>query len=247
MSTSSRFVAVVSSLLLSATLVACGGNQTAQPKSEPADQTAAPTEQTTAPADKTEASTDKTATQDDYVKGTIDGNTYTHALFGVAYTIPDGYEFATDEQVAKLNNTTLEALKDDEYREALENGTAFIEMEAHNADASQNVNATIERFDPALAEEYTAKQLRDQVYLNTKDDNSALESIGCTDITNEMSSVTVDGEELPVAKTNATYQGTKIYQAHVIFVADHYILNIAFTSRDASALDGMLTGLKLVK
>ena len=249
MSLTTKLVSAATSLMLAVTLVACGGSKPA-----PAPDATATSDTTTTETTSTDSTTETTTestekvdlAKEGYIKGTISGDTYTNETFGLSYTLPADYKFATDEEVAQLNNTTVEALKDDaDYIKTIEEGSAFIEMSAKSTKNSDNVNLTIERFDPALAEEYTAQQITDQVYKNILGDNSALETIGCTDITSKMTTVTIDGKERPAEEVHAKLGDIDLTQYYVVFVAKNYICNICATTSDANNIPTMLNGISV--
>ena len=223
MSTLSKIGSLIASFFLATVLVACGS-------STPAETTSSPTTNTPNGV---------------YTKGTIEGDTYTNPLFGIKYTLPKGFRFATEEEVAKSNNATVDMLDDEEYRKALEEGSAFIETHVASTTTTDNINFTIESFDPSLAEQYSTQELTDQVYKNVKDDNTALESIGATDITSTLTTHDFGGTELPVVECHSKYKGTDIYQSYVVFVADNYICNVCFSSGNPDGNATMLDGLSL--
>lgn len=235
MSASTKLVSAVASAFLALSLVACGGSK-------------ATTEPDTAEQAETaeQATTEKIdMAAEGYVKGTYDGKTYTSDFFGFSYTLPDGYAFATEEEVAELNSMTAEAFQDDELNEALESGVAVIEMSAKDPQTNSNINMSIERFDPAIAEEYSVQQITDQVFTNIKDDNSALEALGCTDITSKLTTVDVNGKEATVVETHAKNGDVELSQYYFIIVAKNFICNICCTATNATDMATTLSGLTI--
>lgn len=91
-------------LMLSTTLLtACGAQPTASTTSEDTS-AAAPSESTAEETSETEESSEAAETSQENVisRGTWDGNVYTNTFAGITYTKPEDWVAATDEEIAEL-------------------------------------------------------------------------------------------------------------------------------------------------
>ncbi len=130
--------------------------ETEAPTEAPAPETEAPTE---APAPETEAPTEA-PTEEPAVgltHGTVEGNSYTNETLNIRFTLPKGWVFYTEEQIAAQNNITVDMFQGTDVAEALQTNGQLIDMVASTSDGS-NTNLVIQPAQELLSF-YTDKQL----------------------------------------------------------------------------------------
>ncbi len=76
-------------------------------------------------------------------RGEISGNTYRNDYVGLTVTLPDGWSFYDDEQIATVNNMTLENFKDTKMEETLKESGQVIDMFAVSNNQASNINVLI--------------------------------------------------------------------------------------------------------
>ena len=120
--------------------------------------TGAPTEAPTeAPVTEapTEAPTEPAGSR--LAHGTVDGNTYTNETLNIKFTIPEGWIFYTEEQIAAQTNFTMEMFEGTDAAEALRQAGQLIDMMASKGDGS-NANLVIQE-SSSIMSLYSDKQL----------------------------------------------------------------------------------------
>ena len=224
-----RCLVPLASFLLAAALTACGsssGQGTAQTSTEEAEVSTQTTEEDTAKEpEATDASdsetTDDSATvgnsseeapaeeeEEAFEHGAIDGSTYRNEFFGFAYTLPEGYQFATEEQLAQLANVTTEMLEDEASTKALEEGRVLYDMYAYGSDG-QNVSLTLEKVNAMAGVLVSAEKYR-EICVSKFDEQLAgtgMEVVECEDTTYRIGDTDYLGENVVL-----TYQGSTIYE-----------------------------------
>ena len=130
--------------------------ETEAPTEALAPETEAPTE---APAPETDTPTEA-PTEEPAVgltHGTVEGNSYINETLNIRLTLPEGWIFYTEEQIAAQNNITVDMFQGTDVAEALQTIGQFIDMVASTSDGS-NTNLVIQPAQELLSL-YTDKQL----------------------------------------------------------------------------------------
>lgn len=148
-----RTLALILALVLCLSLTACVPvlpvPTTAQP--ETAAPTAAPTEAATEAPATTEAQETALA------HGIVEGNTYTNETLNFKFTVPEGWIFYTEDQIAAQNNLTVEMFEGTAAADALKQNGQLIDMMAAKLDGS-NASLVIQPAQAMMAI-YSDKQL----------------------------------------------------------------------------------------
>lgn len=130
-----------------------------EPKTE-----APATEAPSTEAPETEAPTEGEETVS--IHGTVEGNTYTNKTLNVKFTVPDGWSFYTDEQIAEQNNQSAELFEGTDLAEAIKTAGQLVDMMAAKGDGS-NANLVIQPAQ-AIMSTYTDKQIFELLEENYK-------------------------------------------------------------------------------
>ena len=80
----------------------------------------------------------------EFSMGKISGGTYRNDFLGLSCTIPQGWEFYSEEQLLQLNNIVGEFM-DEEVQEQLKNANMVFDMFAQNAIGDSSINVNMEK------------------------------------------------------------------------------------------------------
>ncbi len=157
-----KLFALTLALVLCLSLTACSGSLSLGRPTAPASEAPA---QSTAPTEpKTEAPTE--SAKPEGIHGIIEGNTYTNDALNFKFTLPEGWIYYTDEQMAAQNNLSVEMFKDTDTAEAIKTAGQLMDMMATKSDGS-NVNLVIQPAQVQMST-FTDKQLFDLLQENYK-------------------------------------------------------------------------------
>lgn len=204
-----------------ATTAAPTTEATLAPTTEP---TTAPT---TAPTTVPTTVPETTAPAENVSKlGTVEGNTYTNAFLGITATLGENWVFATDEEMAQIRGMTAEAMNDESLSQMLETSGAVMDVYAMDANGC-TMNVMLENLNIlqtiAVTEKAYAEAAQGQV-------PAALESLGITDVTSEVTEVTFAGQTHAALKIYGKIAGTDFYESLVIVKQGNYIACITVGS-----------------
>lgn len=139
--------------MLALSLVACGGKKADVVEPEPDPTTAATDEPvvnddepTTEPeepqdTDPTDEPSDADAS-DELVVGVLTDTQYTNKALGIAFTTPDGWRFATNEEIALSMQLGADIIMDDPeaFKEAIKDQPYFFDVMAFDSTGTNNFN-----------------------------------------------------------------------------------------------------------
>lgn len=219
------------SLLLALVLVftmlaACGsgnaGNGTDTPATDDASATAPAEDATEPPAAFSRGSVSE------------DGKTYTSDYLGITFTLPEGWFFLTDEDIAQIMNIGAEVAFEDGAAEANDiiNQTTIYDMMASNETGDTNVSLMFEN----LSLHIGGSSMTEKDYANTLNEQlSSLESIGYQ--VAEPTEKQLAGDTYTVLSASIPDYGT--YQEYYIRRVDNYMLALIFTGTSDPASSGV--------
>ena len=263
-------LAPLASLLLALSLVACGGSgsqEPAQPAAEESEASAQATDEgtsedkgaaddtsaTDAAEEKEDEAAEGATTSDDagdeapaeeeeepFERGVIEGDTYLNAFFGIKYTLPEGYQFATDEQLAQLANTTQDMLEDEAVLDALDSGRVIYDMYAYGPDG-QSVNISIEKVN-AMAGAFVNEESYRDICVDNLEGQLSGSGMEVTDQQN--ATQTVGATEHPAVNLTLSYEDMTIYEKLVFIKGGTYFALVTSgdtTPEGAEALLGQLS------
>lgn len=183
-----------------------------------------------------------------YERGVVDGDTYRSEFYGMAYTLPEGFRFASDDEMVELFDEPADLYTDEGIAERLGEGsssgdTMYCDAYAQRSDGD-NVMFVTWKAPTYMTFTYsaaTAESIRDE-YVSTfnqpsEDSSDEFEATATT--------VEADGEEWPALdlKRTSKSDGSVIYQRHVFLKCNYYCCFIYISSVDQTHLDEMAAGL----
>lgn len=224
MKTMGRLLAFAVAMSLALVFAGCGGSASQSASSASASGSASSASSSAESADTSTASAD-------FEKGTTTSDTYTNTFFGVKYTLPIGYAFYSDDQLAQQNGGTLD---DKQVVEALKSG-----MEYFDAAAALNGGYPTVSMSVVYAGTPEAKALDANGFAKYV----AAQSDGQAGIYQNGQS----GEEFAAVKRNVAVNGQNYAQEIIVTKSGDYFMMVTATSTDESALDDVLCNFATVK
>lgn len=168
--------------------------------------------------------------------GVTKDRTYTSEFLGLSCTIPEDWDYYTEDQMKEMNKVVYDAMGDGNLKEAIANADIIYDMFAVNQATRQNINIIIEN----MGFRY-GTVLNESTYLNMSVEQvkSALEGIGITDITAERNTVEMAGETREGILITGNSQGMAIYEQLVAISNGNHMACITFTCFDENTLADM--------
>ena len=171
--------------------------------------------------------------------------TYTNELFGVRLTLPEGFSFYNEEQMAELNQSVGELQTDEDVIQALDSGQTFFDMAAAT-ESGTTVNVVIahastpdvQALDAAGYLEYAKASLGAQL-------SSAGAELKDAQVRTYENDKT--GDEFTSMKVRFEMQGTPMYEELVCLKTGDYFMTVSATAQERTELDEILWGLALAK
>lgn len=183
------------------------------------------------------------STEQEFSLGEAKGLTYENKFIGIGCTLDSDWTFYTDEQIKELNNISSDVAGDD-LKEILENASIVYDMAAGRSNGLDNINVNLEKMNAItlaaldLAENYeTAYSLVEESYVN----------MGYTDISHEITTAKIDGEDHTALRITAEINGMKLYQKLISIKCSGYLANITVSTYEEDTVDAILDKFYTVK
>lgn len=147
-----KILAIALALMLALSLVACGGRKSATLDPAPeVTATGEPIADDDMPGDVPEEPAEQETTDDpaimeepsdELVVGVVTDNQYTNKALGIAFTLPEGWSFATDEEIALYMQLSADMITDapEALKEALQAQPNFFDVIASDSSLLNNFN-----------------------------------------------------------------------------------------------------------
>lgn len=139
-----------------------------------------------------------------FARGTKDGNVYTNTSLGFTVTLPKGWAFYTDEQLAEISNMSADLLKDPDILDNMDVTTMY-EFMAVDSTTGNNFNMTLEKVSALIKMEDWIKALKKQLEAQLSDSMSVT-------VSDETSEITLGNGTWTVLYTSVTSNGVQMKQ-----------------------------------
>ena len=164
---------------------------------------------------------------EEFVKlGAVDGYTYTNDFLGYGCTL-DGWVFATQEEIAELNNIVIDSANTEELQDMLRNSEAIMDMYAVREDGMANVNINFQNLNMLFGRMLTEEMFRDQTYPQMQ---SSMEGMGMTNVKVEKVMIEIDGTEHPGLFVSSEKNGVPLFQRQACVKCNGYIAGITVST-----------------
>ncbi len=162
-------------------------------------------------------------------RGTVSGATYESAFLGLGFSLPDGFTFATDEQIAEQYNTTLDESQ-------LESAPVIYDMFASD-ETGNSVAISIEKIslmsEPVSSSKEHLQNLSDAMGLQ-------LEQMSFSDIQVELTTVALAEQETDALVIRANFSGMAFYQTYLCEKRGGYLATVSILAMDEILYSSLL-------
>lgn len=234
-----KTLALILAVALCLSLTACVVN--APVPELPSSETPVSTQARTEPP-ATEAPTEEAGTPS--LHGVVEGNTYTNELLNFRITLPEGWVFYTEEQIAAQNNISAELFEGSDIAETIKEAGQMVDMMAVKGDGS-NANLVIQPAQ-AVMNVYTDKQIFDLLEPTYK---AQFSSSGMEIKEYETVEMPVLGQDRAALRIVIEMSGIQMteYQIWLRDNPDYYgVLTVTSTENTASNTEALLEGVATI-
>jgi hypothetical protein len=170
--------------------------------------------------------------------GVVEGLTYSNSYFGFTADFPEGWVIADETKLASISGQYIDSNTEDDRKdkiaEMIDSGTMFMDLFAQSAEGYNNVNLIIFKSDSSFvsmtSEEAVASQNLDAA-------KKALERVGYTNITSEVSSIVFAGKEHATIVSTAEYSSAPVYSMQIYILQAPYSTILSFFSITQNSIE----------
>ncbi len=163
-------------------------------------------------------------------RGVVDGNVYTSEYIGVTFTKPDGWIYATDEEINELMGASAELLMgQSDYEAAVSDLFTVYDMMVTDPATNNNINIVYENLKLNASENMTAEEYIEIVKTNLTSATELSYSFG------NIENVTLGGVEFAKLLCDVDYLGI-ISMKQIMYIKniDGYMCGITVTIADGT-------------
>lgn len=222
------------SILLAAALAlltACGGGSSSGGTSPfaPAGQTQKPTDAATPPETQAPAVPDDADVPSDPLLGVYSAstNTYENKFIGIGCQLDADWEVFDEAAIAELNGLMMDAMTDEALAEQMENSGTFMPFYAQAEGGYVTLNITLENLGLLYG---SMLEEKDYAELAVQQLPAALESLGLSDITTEVTTAVFAGGQHAAISLSGTMQDVEFHELMICMKVNRYIANITAAS-----------------
>ena len=175
-------------------------------------------------------------TEKEFSLGKATGDTYRNDFLGVSFTLPEGWEFYSEQQMMQMNNLVGEYM-DEDAAALLENANIIYDMMASDPISGSSLNINLEKFTLAQILTMDVKAVLESQIATLI---ATYENMGYTDVQVNYEKVTVDGNELDGIALSAKIQGIDFYTTIFSFKRGSYLANVSVGSLQTNEVDTIL-------
>lgn len=184
-----------------------------------------------------------TPKDEEFALGEVKGNKYESDFIGLGFTLPEGWSFYTDEEIAELNNYVGD-MADQNYLDLMKNATLVYDMMAASSSGTDNIMVVLEKKPNAVLKNLNLKQSLEASFNAFK---SSFESMGYKNITHEITTVKIDGKTFDVMNIFGSVYGVKLQQSCILMKCNGYLATVTVTSVDEAGTAPLLENIYLLK
>ncbi len=162
----------------------------------------------------------------EFSAGKTVNNVYKNDFLGITCTLPSEWVFYTDDQIAKLNNQTVNAM-DDDTASLVNQANIIYDMYAQNPNDGSNVNINLEEFTAIQMAVMDVKKTLEGQFDMLK---STYQNMGFSNINIYYDKITVGGKEVDGARLTADINGVNFYAVMFCFKKGNYLANVSLSS-----------------
>ncbi len=205
---------------------------TASQNNRPSTPVTPSTEPSTPP--ETEAPNDN-VTMGTYSEAT---NTYINDFLGLGFKPGPDWTAFNEEQMAELNNRTMDMLTDEAMKEAIQSGKAVQVFFAQKNDTSANTGIAVENIGKVNGVFMSESEYMDSAMRSA---DQQLGGAGLTIVNSETGMYTLAGVDHASVKITGTSSGVTLYMRIVAIKVGSYVASVNAISGDEDQLDSILS------
>lgn len=175
------------------------------------------------------------------IQGITNGNSYENAHVGIGFTIPDGWSFYSDSEIASSLNTPTEFSKDETMVNP-EIANYFCDTAAFSEDFKSAVIVTIEEKRESTLGLASETLIDNTISLTKKDGEQIYDEFEI-----EKKQFDVSGKALWGYDAKTKYDNASVYQRCVLTDNEKYITTLTFTSETEEGLNELTEKLYIIK
>ena len=174
-------------------------------------------------------------TEKTFSMGEWKNNVYTNEFLGIKLTLPEGWSYSDEEQIASMMNIGVELLNDDqkELAEISKLNTVYYVV-ANNAETGDNLSIMSEKPAQDVTVDYYINALKTQL--------TAVESLKYT--INETTKATIGNNECDVLSVTAEVSGVSILQKYYVYKQDKYFVVVIATVTEEAGFKTIVDAFK---
>lgn len=158
--------------------------------------------------------------------GSINGNVYSNDYLGLTFTAPEGWTYASDEEIAELMGTSLDIVTDDESAQELAAQATIYGMMANSADELNNVQVVFENMALSGGKMTAAGYIK---ILSAQLD-SLYGNMGGTCTVGEAKTIQIGGKDYSYVDIAVDISGVALEQSYACHRIDDYMVSIIVTA-----------------
>jgi len=178
------------------------------------------------------ASTDDASdASDSFDLGNVDGNIYSNSFLGLMCEFDTSWSYYNEDELALLNNITVDALSDAGYdtaKKAMDAGISYIIMCVQNPECGDLVNISMSRSSIDYSKYLTSEEMLDASIRQLEEVYSGDTSYDYASFSRE--TATFMGETVPCINIVFSANGETVYKKEVLALFSDYIAVVTATS-----------------
>lgn len=161
--------------------------------------------------------------------GVASGSVYESEFMNIGWTLPEGWTFMTEEEMATMNQVVADMLGNEDIASQIEDGETFCDMSAYNA-VGETINIQIEKMAAT-----TALTVDEVAYADIALEQlpAVFEPLGYS-VKCEKQQITLAGKTCEGVYVELGYQGAYIYEKMALIKVGQYmcVITVASASMD---------------
>lgn len=168
--------------------------------------------------------------------GSYSGNTYRNDFLGLSCTVPEGWEFYSEEQLLELNGFVGEYVSE-EVQEQLKNANVVFDMFAQHPTEGSSINVNMEKLN---AVQLISLDIQETLEAQIPGIESSYQEMGYTDVQVNSQKATIDGKEFDSLFVSAKVNGMDFVLVCFAFRKGNYLVNVSAGTLQMEKLNSLL-------
>lgn len=174
--------------------------------------------------------------EDEFNFGSTQDNTYWNETLKIGCTLDENWYFFTKEEIAQVNNMTVEALEGN-LAQMVKDGGSLMDMYAQNLETGATLNLMVERLSLVNSLAVTEK-----LYANASQETvkQTLEQMGIEEVEVTLNAMEFAGQEHQSVAITGTYSGVPVFETMVVVKSGRNMIVVTAFSLDEEEIQQTL-------